>query len=381
MLETFDYQHVIDLGVPCDRTPEVKRSLRLPAGSPIISADGHWSLSKDIFYERFPEHLKDRAPRVWQKDGAWVIGFDGQSMLNDVFVEVFGTFDVIPGCTDIEARAHDLAAEGVEKEIIFPNAFLAMLFYPDYEIREWTLKIYNEYLAELQAKSNGRFYGVAIPAWWDIEKFAQSIRDIKALGLKTFMLPNNPGQNLEGTDIVYESEEMEPFWAAIEEVGLPVCFHIGESVSEGRGGLPISSLINFGGFRKQFGQLIFGGIFDRHPSLQIVFVEAGILWAISCLHDAEIVYGNQAQLSDWKLQHPPRYYWQKHCYTTFMSEPLGLKLIDYVGVDRVLWTSDYPHPESTLGFGWKAIQEVIDTLGEEDAAKVLGKTAKALFDL
>ncbi|WP_176596367.1 MULTISPECIES: amidohydrolase family protein [Sphingobium] len=380
MLEAYDYKHVIDIGFPCDRTPEDRKSRRLPAGMTIVAPDNHWSLSEDIFIDRFPEHLKDRAPHVWQSNGTWHVGFNGKSLLPEFYEKIFATFDVVPGCFDMNARLHDLNIEGIEKEMVFPNGFFAAVFYPDFEVREWMLRIYNEYVAELQAKSNGRFFGVGFPAFWDVGKFVESVQHIKQLGLKSIVLPNNPGKNPQGKEIVYQDDDMQPCWAAIEEAGLPVNFHIGESFADGRGGYPISTMLNFAGLRKPLSQLIFGGIFDRHPSLQVAFQEAGILWAASCLHDAEIAYASQARISDWKLAHPPRHYWQNHCYVSFMSDPLGLKIIDSVGVDRVMWTPDYPHPEGTLGYGWKAIQDVIDALGEENAAKVLGRTAQKLFN-
>jgi predicted TIM-barrel fold metal-dependent hydrolase len=68
-------------------------------------------------------------------------------------------------------------------------------------------------------------------------------------------------------------------------------------------------------------------------------------------------------------------------YATFQRDPVGLRVIDLVGSDRVLWASDYPHLESTLGFGRDAISDVLDAVPESDARRILGDNARALFDL
>jgi predicted TIM-barrel fold metal-dependent hydrolase len=62
-------------------------------------------------------------------------------------------------------------------------------------------------------------------------------------------------------------------------------------------------------------------------------------------------------------------------------DTIGLKLLDYIGADRVMWSIDYPHNESTYGFSWQAIQEVLDHVSESDARKILGDTARALYKL
>ena len=67
------------LGAPKDRRPGPLVDLGLPAGTEVFSADDHISLAEDIFYERFPESMKERAPRVMNVDGGWVIGMDGQA--------------------------------------------------------------------------------------------------------------------------------------------------------------------------------------------------------------------------------------------------------------------------------------------------------------
>ena len=104
------------------------------------------------------------------------------------------------------------------------------------------------------------------------------------------------------------------------------------------------------GFRHIWGQLTFGGVFDRFPKLKVVFVEGGICWVASMLHDADMIYNSFPTVMNPKLAHPPSWYWFNHCYATFMTDPAGLELLHRIGADRVMWSSDYPHQESTFGY-------------------------------
>ena len=103
------------------------------------------------------------------------------------------------------------------------------------------------------------------------------------------------------------------------------------------------------GFRHIWAQLTFGGVFDRFPKLKVVFVEGGICWVASMLHDADMIYNSFPTVMNPKLAHPPSWYWFNHCYATFMTDPAGLELLHRIGPDRVMWSSDYPHQESTFG--------------------------------
>ena len=85
------------LGAPKDRHPGPFVDPGLPAGTEVFSADDHISLAVDIFYERFPDSMKERAPRVMNVDGGWVIGMDGKSILVQEFIDVLTQYDPVSG--------------------------------------------------------------------------------------------------------------------------------------------------------------------------------------------------------------------------------------------------------------------------------------------
>jgi predicted TIM-barrel fold metal-dependent hydrolase len=129
------------------------------------------------------------------------------------------------------------------------------------------------------------------------------------------------------------------------------------------------------------GALIFGGILDRHPMLQIVFAEGGINWAAAAIQDAELTFDVHSDVFDVKPKHRPSYYWHKNCYATFQVDPIGLQLLPQIGADRAMWAQDYPHSEGTMGRTWDSIKAIVDATSEKDARMILGDTASKLYRL
>lgn len=369
------------LAFPKDRTPQEKGDFRLPPDTTVVSVDNHWSIHEDIFYQRFPERLKDKAPRLWlPEDGnnLWLV--DGKSGMTQGVIRSKAVYEPVRGCWDIEARIADMDAEGMDKEIVFPNGVPEFYGYPDTDVREWIFRVYNEYVAETQQKAPGRFYAVGQVLFWDMDRVRESIQEIKAMGIKAVALPQNP-KGAGGKPLDYCLPEMEPLWAALEEAGLPVCFHVGEWFKDGPGGHGTTIMVAFGPFRKNFGELVFGGIFDRHPKLQVVFMEADINWVPGALQTATMGYECYYEMLDPKIEHHPRHYWHNNMYAAFTHDPVGLRMLDVVGADRVMWSSDYPHVESTYGYGWDALRNVVDNVSEADARAILGGTAMKVFKL
>jgi predicted TIM-barrel fold metal-dependent hydrolase len=382
---TITYPHE-GFGAPKDRHGSGAGAVGLPEGTEVFSADDHISLAADIFYERFPDPLKEQAPRVVYDDGAWTLAFGGTPFLPKDFTAVLMQYDPLEGSStaDIGARLRELESDGIRRELAFPNALLGLMGWPDKDVRERCFRIYNEHIAELQEASDGRFFGVGMINWWDGEGARRTLAEMKDLGLKTFWLPLKPGKGDDGKPIDYNSPALYPVWEAIEETGLPVAHHIGESPL----GSPcadnsvlIGMVHNVAPFREMFGRYVFGGILDRHPGLQVGWFEGGINWIPAALQDAEHLWASLQHMADHPIEHEVTHYWDRHMWASFMVDPLGLELIDRIGVDRVMWSSDYPHNESTFGYSEQSLASVVEAVGPEDAAKIVSTNVMTFLGL
>ena len=373
---------MIGMPVAAKRTPQAK-TLDWPAGTRIVSADSHM-FERDCWHGKFPPELRDKEPRVQQKDGYFEFTCEGQPMTPPEISRVlYDALESNPGFSDVEARLKDLDIEGVEKELIFPQRLFGLYILGQDTLREEIFSIYNEDIAARCAQGKGRLYAVMIPNYWDLSKSRDSIARIKDLGGRCLMLPNKPGKDVNGKTIHYNDYRYDGFWEAVSEFDIPLCFHIGEAIVQARSGAAGTALIaQMQGFRQQWGMLTFGGVFDRFPKLKVVFVEAGLCWVASMLHDADMAYNSFPTMMVPKLAHPPSWYWRNHCYATFMTDPAGLELLHRIGPETAMWSSDYPHQESTLGYTRSSIQAVFDSVKDvETAQAILGKTALKLFKM
>lgn len=373
-------------GPPKDRTGTATGDTGLPAGTEVFSADDHISLAEDIFVAAFPDHLKDQAPRVVYEDGAWTLAIGGKTFLPREFTAVLMQYDPLAGSAtnDLDARLAELASDGVHRELAFPNALLGLMGWPDKEVRERCFRVYNEHIAGLQERSGGRFYGVGMINWWDGDGARRTLTELQELGLTTFWLPLKPGAGDDGKPIDYNSPAMYPVWEAIEESGLPVAHHIGEAplASPCRDNSVLVGMVhNVAPFREMFGRYTFGGILDRHPGIRVGWFEGGINWVPAAIQDAEHLYASLQHMADHPIDHEVEHYWRNHMYASFMVDPLGLELIDRIGVDRVMWSSDYPHNESTWGYSEASIASVVAAVGPEDAVKIVSTNVRDFLGL
>lgn len=367
---------ITGIGWSKDRTAQTEGK-PYPAGTIVVSSDDHLLESETMWTDRVPSHLKDKAPSMFRDEDGWHMKLGG-NVVPEAGGLTFCGFECVDGAWEQNARIADMDAEAVDMQILFPQRSMGLIRLPDLDLRLACIRAYNEYLSEFIARKPDRFYGHGILPVWNPEGTKDYLQELKALGFRSVLIPMVPGE-----DIYYNSRRMEPFWNAIEESGMVTVYHIGENRggAGGRGGAATNALTTLGGFRTLWGLLAFSGVFDRNPGLRIVFTEGGISWVPSTLYDADLIYETYGADITPKLAHPPSYYWFKNCYATFMNDPAGLELLHRVGADRLMWSSDYPHNEGTLGFTRSSVNEVFRYAGEENGKKIVGGTAIDLFQL
>jgi predicted TIM-barrel fold metal-dependent hydrolase len=197
-------------------------------------------------------------------------------------------------------------------------------------------------------------------------------------------MPLYPGTDQTGEIIDYGSTAMRAVWDVIEDVGLPVTHHIGETPPKSPcefNSVAVAMMINVDSFRDMFAKYVFSGILDHHPKLRVGWFEGGIAWVLPALQDAEHILASYQHMLNHQLQHDIRHYWDTHMCASFMVDPLGLRLVEEIGVDKVMWSSDYPHNESTFGYSEKSLEAVVDAVGPADAARVVSGNITAFLGL
>jgi len=345
----------------------------------VISADEHLVEPPEFWSDWLPSSLpagdRDRAPSL--KDGALVV--DGQSMpVFLLFPELIAYSDAQPGVGDVTGRVAVMDAEGIDLSILFPQRAMGMWAMKDPDLRTCCFTAYNEFLADFCARSGGRLAGVAVlPTIYQPGATAEYLDHLKGLGFRLVQLPGA----LKG-GASYGAPEMAPLWSAIEESGMVAAIHTSETPeNNGPGGLGTFLAHTSQPFRKLWANFVFTGVLERHPGVRLLFAEGGISWVPSALDQADRIHETFADYLNPRLPRKPSEYWFRQCYATFMDDPRGVEQIDHIGADRVLWSSDYPHPEGTRGRTQQVIAELRGQLGPDQGQAVLGGNAAALLGL
>jgi predicted TIM-barrel fold metal-dependent hydrolase len=336
-------------------------------GQPIISADSHVTEPPGTYVDRIDRAWRDRAPRlvhdprrgdVFVVDGLAKpipMGLVAAAGRRSEDLRMFGaTFEELHrGGWDPEARLADQDTDGIAAEVIYPTVGMLLCNHPDFEYKHACFQAYNRWLAEFCAAHPDRLIGVGQTALRSVADGVADIAAIKALGLRGIMLPGNPN----GPD--YDDPGWAPVFEAAIDAGLPLSFHVLASTQDTvrpRGPKLNSFMAIPRGNQDLIGVFIFGGVFDRHPRLRLVCVEADAGWVPHFMHRMDHAYDrHRAWLTSPPLARAPSEYFREHVYTTFQDDWVALRLVDHLNARRLLWANDFPHSDST----WPRSQELL----------------------
>ena len=307
---------------------------------------------------------------------------------------------------DSERRLREMEDDGIVAEVVFPNTVPP--FYPktsltaqvpaanagDLDLRWAGLRAHNRWLADFCAATPGRRAGIAQILLHDIDAAVAEIRWAKDAGLTGgVLLPGAP----PGTGIapLYKAV-YEPIWAVCEELEMPLNNHAGSAVPP-LDDTPEDKVIFLlevtWWANRTLWHLIVGGAMERHPNLQFVFTEQGTAWIPERLAILDYFFARMrgdsgaggSQEMEWgepirALLLQPSEYWARQCHvgSSFMR-PAEVPLRHAVGVDRIMWGSDYPHKEASYPYSREALRIAYAGVDEAEVRAMVGGNAAALY--
>jgi len=355
----------------------------------VVSADGHAG-----------GNIADYRPYLeakWHDDfDAWAAAYEMpyEDLLGDL-----GTRN-----WDSDRRRRDLEADGQVAEVLFPNTVPP--FFPkvslaaqppaitttDTEQRWAGLQAHNRWLADFCADLPGRRAGVAQITLHDIEASVAEVRWAHTAGLRGgVLLPGTPPGI--GIPQMYD-DYYEPLFRVCAELGVPLNHHTGSAAppmgTTDRDAVVFLLEVSWWAHRA-FTHLIVAGVFERHPELQLVFTEQGTAWVPDELARLDLFFrrmkgagGSQEQawgkaIADG-MSLLPSEYWARQCHLgASFIRPVEVGLRHQVGVDRIMWGSDYPHKEASHPFSLEAMRASFAGVPRDEVALMLGGNAAALY--
>ena len=386
----------------------------------LISVDDHVLEPPDVWTSRLPERYRDVGPRIVVEpkgdmalvDGAWVeTPGTGDEMAawwhyedhryqikqmiaaaglkpEDVTMQGVTYDEMRPGCFDPQARLDDMTANHVQASLCFPNypRFCGQLFAErkDLDLSKLCVEAYNDWMVdEWCGGSNGRLIPLCIVPLWDVELAAAEIRRNAARGVKAVAWSELPAWL--GFPSIH-SGEWDPFFQACEETGTVICMHIGSgtktlTTSTDAPTIVTANMIAANSAASMIDWL-FSGKLEQFPNLNLLYAECQIGWIPYFVERADDTWEtHQWAQGEARSAEPPSTYYHRQIHSCFFKDTVGVELLDRVGVDNVMFETDYPHQDGTFPESRQVAERLFGHLDAGTIHKLARGNAIRLFDL
>lgn len=364
----------------------------------VISSDCHAGLPP----ERYRDYLDPRHREAF--DRALPLQIENTRRAEEKFlVREFnerwrkGIEKPLTGAWDSGQRVQVLDADGVAAEVLFPDGITEMNSPPfgaglslrcwgvDPELQWAGARAHNRWLAEFCAEVPARRAGIAsIPVLYDIDEACREIRLARERGLRGILIPA-----MWGDFPAYHHPRYEPVWALCQDLGMPVHTHSGPAPDfedlPGMMGIYLMEFVWWAARPLWF--LIFGGVFERFPRLKFVVTEVSEFHLPALLELMDVRASTKhtsGKLGNFRkhLRLEPRQYFERNCWIgASLLDPLGVSRRHQVGISRMMWGTDYPHPEGLWPNTRQKLLECFRGVPEAELEPLFGANAVSVYDL
>lgn len=401
------------------------------SGERIVDADGHVLEHPTAMLEYIPERYKERCFHIETRaDGSEWLHFQGR-VTNANFLALAGTggldlearerarrgelkySEVKPGAYQPQERLREMASDSIQQAVVYPTLFLGIAGFPDLDFAEAQADAYNRWLADYCRHAPTQLFGIATIVQTDIERAVRQARLAKDLGLVGVFLRPNPSRSGEQfCDAAYDR-----LWATLQDLDLTIGFHpflandlpgacrdLGFGSFVAPGAKPMLTEVQDAGASGMVGiqniffsqalsnvfdmqstltMLICGGVLERFPRLKVIFLEANGGWIVPWLERLD----HHFEVFPWdvpQMKMRPSEYFKRQCWISFDPDESTLRFTaesPLVGPDRIIWASDYPHPDAKIPGVVRELREAMAGLPDEAQSRILGRNAIELYSL
>ena len=364
----------------------------------ILSSDSHVFEPADLWTTRIDRAFRDRAPRIERIDGADEIVVEKDQLLSGIglisnagarfeapeAISGRGRLEDVPrGGWDPHQHLADMRLDGVAGEVLYPSQGLFYFRVKDSALMSAIFRAYNDWLAEFCRADPARLKGIAMINLDDVADGVAELERAARLGLAGAMISELPLDERR-----YDQPEYEPFWAAAAALGLPLSLHTAtRRQGKIRGAGPRTLRDASSRATKAFGpatslcDMIFSGVFERHPRLTVAVVEFELSWAPHLLDSMDYTYRERHEEAIYRFKDGlrPRDFFHRNVVLSFQEDAVGIRLRDVIGVDSMMWGSDYPHSESTFPRSRQILAEILAGVPADEQARIVGGTTARVY--
>lgn len=297
--------------------------------------------------------------------------------------------DVPLSVYDPKERLKAMDAAGIDHAVLYPTVAgsAGQVFgrITDAELELACVEAYNDWLIETWAAASNRFIPQCLVPLYPVEAAVKELRRCVARGHRGLIYPSIP---MELRDVPHINDRVyDALWAVCVELEVPVCFHAGASAAiqipayEGysstlagavqaitRPASSVSVLVN----------LLISKILMRFPKLKVVLAESGLGWGAYLLEYTDFqATGDQLPQNGYDVM--PSEMFKRQCYLVGWFDRASLRVRDYVGVENILWSSQFPLATSTWPNTPAALAKSFDGVAPADQRKILRENAAKLY--
>jgi predicted TIM-barrel fold metal-dependent hydrolase len=378
-----------------------------------ISADSHYESPPEHWTHRVAKAYRERAPRrvklAGGGDGLVLEGrpliYGGTSLYGGRAPEIFDPtkldYDNTPGCGSAEQRLREQDQDGIDAEVLFAldvrNAAIK-----DKLARIAVVQGFNDFFAEEYcAVDRDRLIGMAVLPNSGVAEDIAEVERCKRMGLKGAWLSTFPSGKS------FPTVEDDRFWAAALDLDMPLVVHTSFPAKVGSRETPLFKYPKEPEGEKrpptdfvqrfarqaphhsgsvEISQLIVAGVFERFPKLQIYWAENNIGWLPYFGEQIDHEYAAnrfwaERMLGLPRLKRLPSEYLKENAHWGFFEDRIGIKLRHEIGVDRVMWSTDFPHIVTRWPNSLKTLESQMSEVPKDEQRKMVADNAIKFFHL
>jgi predicted TIM-barrel fold metal-dependent hydrolase len=346
----------------------------------LISADSHVALSIDTVRDRVPSSLREAFDDALAAQARQEAELRGGKKLSLDSWDMEAPRD--PGYREPEARLRAMDRDGVHAEVLYSEVSAFRHF--GLVRGDWKpiSRAFTDVLSDFASVDPDRLaVSYQVPVI-DVDYASSEVFRLAALGARSVHLPNFPSE-LGLPD--YHEPHYDRLWGALQETGISISHHLGNKPylydvfrrdpTPQCGiftSLPSMTLAEVIGF------WILTGALERFPGLKIVFVESSLFWVPGYLAGLD----RKTQRYDFPgLAHEPSYYFRRNMACTFLDDMLGLRMRHDLGVENILWSTDFPHPATTWPHSREVVERQFADVPADERELIVSGNARRLYHL
>jgi predicted TIM-barrel fold metal-dependent hydrolase len=362
-----------------------------------ISADSHVVEPAEV-YAGLEKRFGDRAPRMIEHPERGLVTDHGDGTLG----YPVGTFTVAgqdwgdpavrekarqgfkfarAGVLDVFERTKDEELDGIDAEVLYPSVLFSVYQLKDVEVMQATMNNYNDWVYNYASQAPGRLFSLALVQLYDLDLAIAEMERMAGMGAVGLSVPCMAPADRPFSDPFYDK-----FWAAAQETQMPLTMHIFTGHVPNHG-LPRewgqhAYTVAHAGMVRTIQDLVWSGVCERFPGLRFVPTEFDTGWVAHFLYRDDYNFGRMGGFRAYPhLKMKPSDYFRQNFLVTFEDDEVGIRTRDLIGVDNLLWGSDYPHADSLFPESQQVLDRIFDGVPDDDRYKITAANVCNLYNL